>query len=73
MQWRLVKRKIIMENKFTITDPEKTLLVSIQFESNVNPDDKEKLVKMISMALDLWEGKEKFSEELDKALKSNGQ
>jgi len=62
-----------MQNSFTITDPEKTLLVSVQFESNVNADDKEKLVKIISMALDLWEGKEKFSEELQKALDKNGQ
>lgn len=62
-----------MQNSFTITDPEKTLLVSVQFESNVNADDKEKLVKIISMALDLWEGKDKFSEELQKALDKNGQ
>ena len=70
---RAAKKKNDMQNSFTITDPEKTLLVSVQFESNVNADDKEKLVKIISMALDLWEGKEKFSEELQKALDKNGQ
>lgn len=62
-----------MENKFTITDPEKKLLVSIQFESDVNADDKKKLQQMILMALELWEGTEKFSEELQKAIDKKGQ
>lgn len=57
-----------MENKFTITDPEKKLLVSIQFESDVNPEDKKKLQQMILMALELWDAKEKFSEGLQLAL-----
>lgn len=60
-----------MENNFTITDPDKKLLVSIQFENDVNPDDKEKLYKMISIALELWEGREKFSEELGKIINDN--
>lgn len=67
------KKKKIMENKFTITDPEKKLLVSIQFESDVNADDKKKLQQMILMALELWEGTEKFSEELQKAIDKKGQ
>ena len=57
-----------MENKFTINDPEKKLLVSIQFESDVNPDDKKKLHQMILMALELWDAKEKFLEELQPVL-----
>ena len=60
-----------MQNAFTITDPEKTLMVSIQFESNVNSDDKKKLVQMITMALDPWDAKEKFSEELINGLNIN--
>ena len=62
-----------MENKFTITDPEKKLLVSIQFESDVNPDDKKKLQQMMLTALELWDAKEKFSEELQSALDKDGQ
>ena len=57
-----------MENKFTITDPEKKLLVSIQFESDVNADDKKKLHQMILMALELWDAKEQFSEKMKSAL-----
>ena len=49
-----------MENKFTITNPENTLSVSIQFEDNVNPDDKKKLNQIILTALYLWESKESF-------------
>jgi hypothetical protein len=60
-----------MENKFTITDPEKKLLVSIQFENDVNPNDKKKLQQMIITALDLWEATETFSNELDKVIQSN--
>jgi len=66
-------KKRTMENKFTITDQEKKLLVSIQFESDVNADDKKKLQQMILMALDSREAKEKFSEELQLALDKNGQ
>lgn len=62
-----------MENKFTIIDQEKKLLVSIQFESDVNDDHKKKLQQMILMALELWEGTEKISEELQLALDKNGQ
>lgn len=57
-----------MENKFTITNPENTLSVSIQFEDNVNPDDKKKLHQMILTALDLWESKERFLEKLENIL-----
>lgn len=66
-------KKRTMENKFTITDQEKKLLVSIQFESDVNDDHKKKLQQMILMALELWEGTEKISEELQLALDKNGQ
>ncbi len=58
-----------MENRFTITNQENTLSVSIQFEDNVNPDDKKKLHQMILTALELWEGKDKFIEKLDEVLK----
>lgn len=62
-----------MENRFTITDPKQKLFVSIQFESDVDADNKKKLQQMILMALELWEVTEKISEELDKALESKGQ
>ena len=62
-----------MENKFTITDPKQKLFVSIQFESDVDAEDKKKLQQMILMALELWDAKEKFSEELQTALEKNGQ
>ena len=52
-----------MENKFTITDLENKFIVSIQFDSDLNPDDKNKLHQMIAKALELWDAKEKFSEE----------
>ncbi len=57
-----------MENKFTITDPNKKLLVSIQFESDIDPEDKKKLHQMILMSLELWEGKEQFTEKIDEII-----
>lgn len=55
-----------MKNKFTITDNDETLLVSVQFNSNVNREDKKKLYEIILVALDMWGAKEQFAEEIEK-------
>ena len=57
-----------MENKFTITDPEKKLFISIQYQNDVLPEHKEKLLKMMYMALELWDASDKMVTEIDKAL-----
>lgn len=57
-----------MTNNFTITNPEKTLLISIQWENDIAPEDKERVHQMVLQALELWEAKEKFSEAAQQAL-----
>ena len=55
-----------MKNTFKITDPENKMMVSLEYEDTVEKSDKEKLHKIMLIALELWEGTEKVYEELQK-------
>lgn len=46
-----------MENSFSVSNTEKTFIVSIGWTDEINKDDKEKITGLVLDALKLWDNK----------------
>lgn len=57
-----------MENNFTVSNTEKTFVISISWQTEMDKEDKAKVHSLLLQSLELWDSKEKMSKAIDEEL-----
>lgn len=62
------QKKGTMENNFTVSNTEKTFVISISWQTEMDKEDKAKVHSLLLQSLELWDSKEKMSKAIDEEL-----
>jgi hypothetical protein len=57
-----------MENSFTVSNTEKTFVISISWQTEMDKADKSKVMALLMQSLELWDSKEQVSKAIDGQL-----
>lgn len=57
-----------MVNSFTVSNTEKTFVISINWQNEMDKDDKAKVMSLLLQSLELWDSKEQMSKAIDEEL-----
>jgi len=57
-----------MENSFTVSNKEKTFVIAITWQNEMDKEDKSKVMSLLLQSLELWDSKEQLSKAIDEQL-----